>query len=141
MTTRKLGFSPLLKAIYGRLTTHALTSTYRVYNFAPNDAALPFVTFGSPVGVKSESFTSRDTEAEENVVTVHVWTDDLGDKTAAEMMDNIVQAVTSSALAITAYFNPYLVFLDYADIVLDESIPTQPVRHGVLRFRFHMAPS
>lgn len=141
MTTRKLGFTPLLKAIYDRIDTYTLTSTYRVYNFAPTNAPLPFITFGSPIGTRSDSFSSRDTQAEENVVTVHVWSSYAGDKEAADMMNNIVQALTSSALTITAYFNPFLALLDYADLVLDESIPTEPVRHGILRFRFHMAPS
>ena len=141
MTTRKLGFSPLLKAVYERLTTDALTSSYRVYNFAPPTATLPFITYGSPIGTRSDSFSTRDTQAEENVFTVHVWSNYAGDKEAAEMMDNIVRALTGSALTVVAYFAPYLALLDYSDLVLDESIPTEPVRHGVLRFRFHMAPS
>lgn len=142
MATRKLGFSALLRAIYDRIDTHALTSSYTVYNVpAPRSTSFPFVTFGSPIGTESRMLGTRDTEGESNVVTVHVWSDVPGDKECADMMDNIVQALTGTDLAVAEYFTPVDVALDYADIMLDQTDSTRPIRHGVLRFRWEMAPS
>ena len=141
MATRQLGFSALLRAIYDRLDTHALTSSYSVYNHAPRTAAFPFVTFGTPIGTESRMLGSRDTEGETNIVTVHVWSDEAGDKECADMMTNIVQAMFGSALTVTGYFSPVDVALDYSDLALDLSDPSRPIRHGIIRFRFEMAPS
>lgn len=141
MATRKLGFSPLLKAIYTCLTTNALTSAYTVYNYVPSAAKMPFVSFGSPTGIRSVSFTTKDTEAEENVITIHIWSAAESDKQASEYMDNVVQAILGSSLTITGYNAPYKAFLDMAEIFIDDSVPTRLVRHGVMRFHFIMVPA
>lgn len=141
--TRKLGFKPLLIAFYNRLDTHALTLAYRVYNKGnvPDDATWPYIAFGTPLGKIDDIFTTRDTYSEDNVVLVDVWSDYAGDEEITEMMDNIVQAITSSSLSITGYDDPYLAFLDYADVIDDATESGRLVKHGLLRFRFHMAPS
>ncbi len=141
MTTRKLGFSEFIHAIYDRIDTGTLSSTYAVYGYVPPGTAMPYVSVGNPMGVISNSFSSRDTEAEENVINVHVWSKYQGDKECADMMNNIIQDITGTALSITNYSTPFLVFLDYSEILIDDTDPNNIVRHGVLRFRFHMAPS
>jgi hypothetical protein len=56
-------------------------------------------------------------------------------------MDNIVQAILGSGLTVTGYLTPYIAFLDMAELYVDDSVPTKLVRHGVMRFRFLMAPA
>jgi len=143
MTTRKLGFKQLLDAFYKRLDEHDLTKDYRVYNKGnvENDVVWPYIAFGTPIGGPSASFTTRDTEAEDNVVIVDAWSKYPGDKEISEMMNNVVQAITSSALSITDYDDPYIAILDYSDIIDDSAESGGPVKHGVARFRFQMAPS
>lgn len=141
MAIRKLGFQPLMQAIYTRLTTHALTSSYITYNYVPKNAVMPYVSFGTPIGVRSTSFTSRDTQAEDNTVIVHAWSALEGDKQASQYMNNIVQAILGSDLTVFEYFAPYIAFLDMSELFIDDSVPTHLVRHGVMRFRFVMAPS
>jgi hypothetical protein len=141
MATRKLGFQPLLQAVYTRLTTHALTSGYTIYNYVPKNAAMPYISFGAPIGVRAISFTTRDTQAEDNSITVHIWSALEGDKQASQYMDNIVQAILGSGLTVTGYLTPYIAFLDMAELYVDDSVPTKLVRHGVMRFRFLMAPA
>jgi len=138
MVTRKIGSAALLKAYYTRLTTHANTSSYSTYNFVPRDTSMPYIQFGAPTGVRSAMFSSDDEAAQENAVTVHVWSAYKGDKECAEMMDNIAQAMTSTALTITGYTD-ILCLLDYHEIILDDTEPENPVRHGVIRFVHHMA--
>jgi hypothetical protein len=137
MATRKLGFQPLMKAIYTRLGT----TGYTIYNYVPKNAVMPYVSFGAPIGVRSTSFTTRDTQAEDNSVTIHVWSAKEGDKEASEYMDDIVQAILGTDLVVSGYFTPFIAFLDMSELFVDDSIPTRLVRHGVLRFRFVMAPS
>jgi len=141
MATRRLGFQPLMQSIYTRLTTHALTNAYTIYNYVPKNAVMPYVSFGSPIGVRSISFTTKDTQAEDNTVTVHVWSAAEGDKQASQYMDNIVQAILGTDLAVLGYFAPFIAFLDMSELFIDDSVPTHLVRHGVMRFRFIMAPS
>jgi hypothetical protein len=144
MTIRKLGFSALMVAIYGRLTTHDLTKTYTFYNHVPRTAAMPYHVISKPVGTRSLGFTTRDTEAEDNVIYIDSWIDEAsgeGDKVCADRMNNITQAITSSSLSITGYHPPARAILDYSDIVKDDSEISRDVRHGTQRFRFEMAPS
>lgn len=141
MATRKLGFQPLMQAIYTRLTTNALTSAYTIYNYVPKDATMPYVSFGAPIGIRSIPFTTRDTQAEDNTITVHVWSAKEGDKEAAQYMNNIVQSILGTDLAILEYYPPFSALLDMSELFIDDSVPTHLVRHGVLRFRFIMAPS
>ncbi len=141
--TRKLGFKPLLDAFYARLDTHALTTAYRVYNKGnvESDVTWPYIAFGTPMGKIDDIFTTRDTDSEDNVIITDIWSDYPGDTEIVEMMNNVVQAIKSSPLTITGYHNPPLTFLDYADVIDDATESGRPVKHGVLRFRFHMSPS
>jgi len=137
MPTRKLGFSALLTAVYGRLTTHALTLAYAFYNNVPKNTAYPYHVIGKPMGVISAEFDNRDVAVEDNAFQIDSWVDKTsgsGDKACADMMNNIIQALTSSALSITGYGNVRLL-LDYSDIMLDPENPELLLRHGILRFR------
>jgi len=143
MPTRKLGFSALLTAVYGRLTTHASTLTYAFYNHVPKGTAYPYHVIGKPAGVRSAEYETRDTEAEDNAIQVDSWVDKasgLGDKACADMQNNIIEALSSSALTIVGY-NAIYFYLDYADIILDPENPELQLRHGVLRFRQDMSPT
>lgn len=144
MGTRKLGFSVLMTAVYLRLTTDALTLAYTFYNHVPQNATMPYHVIGQPLGRESLMFNTRDTEAEENVIQIDSWIDEAsgkGDKPCADMQNNIVQAMTNAALVMTGYDNSYLVFLDFANILKDDTEPGKIIRHGILRFRVEMAPT
>jgi len=138
MTTRLVGISPLMKALFARLSTHALTSTYRIFNYiAINNPALPYVVIGGPLYGRSESFYTRDDAAEDIVLHVHIWSNTWQTE-VEDMMNNISSAVTSSALAPTGY-TVMLGQNDFAQIMIDDTDPNRLLRHGVIRFRFQMA--
>ena len=141
MATRKLGFAELVKAVIARLNADALTSGYDNYGYVPPTATFPYNVIGGPIGVRSPSFGSRDTEAESNAIHVHTWSDYQGDKEVTQMQDNIVQAMTGTALSITGYTAPFQVLLDYADVLDDDTDPNERLKHGIIRFRVEMAPS
>ena len=141
--TRKLGFKPLLEAFYYRVDNHVLTEDYRVYNKGnvPDKVTWPYSAFGALIGKIDDIFTTRDTDSEDNVIILDIWSDYPGDAEIVEMMDNYIQAIKSSPLSITGYHNPPLTFLDYADVLDDATESGRLVKHAIIRFRFHMAPS
>lgn len=144
MGTRKLGFSALTASVYTRLTTDVLTLTYAFYNFVPRNVAMPYHVIGKPLGRESLMFNTRDTEAEENVIQIDSWVDETsgkGEKPCADIMNKIVQAMTNAALVIAGYDNSYLVFLDFSNILPDDTESGKIIQHGILRFRVEMAPS
>lgn len=147
---RKIGFSVLSAAVYTRLTTHALTKTFRIFAHVPvedktKNITMPYVTINSHFGIRSASFTTRDTNAEDNTIQVNVWSKYKGDKECADMMNNICQAILSSGLTITGYDTPYLALLEFATILKDSQKenpePSDIVNHGVIVMRFNMAQS
>jgi len=143
MPTRKLGFSAFLTAVYSRLTTHALTNTYSFHNHVPKNTAYPYHVIGNIMGVRSAEYETRDTAAEDNAFQIDSWVDQtsgLGDKACADMQNNIIQALTSSELAVVGY-NSIHFYLDYAGIILDPENPELGLRHGILRFRQDMSPT
>lgn len=143
MTTRKLGFKPLGDAVYDRIDNHVLTSTYRIYNAGnvPDRVTWPYIAFKIMMGNISDSFTCRTSEAETNIVLFDFWSDYAGDLEVSQMMDNVIQAMTSSALVISGYDNSYIIFLDHAEILDDETDSGKPVKHGIVRVRVEMAPT
>lgn len=141
MATRKLGLTALMRALYDLLEADADVTAYAVYNHAPRTAAFPYITFGTPISTESRMLGSRDTEAESNVVTVHCWSDEAGDKQCSDMMTHVIDAVFNTSFTVAGYFAPVDIALDYAEIMIDLADPSRPVRHGILRIRVEMAPS
>lgn len=141
MATMKLGMSALMKAVYDRLEADADTTAYSVYNYVPATATMPYISFGAPMATESRRISTYDTKGESIALTVHVWSDEAGDKQCADIMAHVVDAICGTALTVTGYYVPLDIALEYADIMLDLSDPARPVRHGVCRFRVDMAPS
>lgn len=132
-----------MTAVYSRLTTHASTLAYTFLNHVPPGTAFPYHVIGRPMGVRSAEYETRDTEAEDNAFQIDTWMDKTsgaGDKACADRMNNIIQALTGSALSVTGY-NAIHLTLDYSDIMLDPANPELEIRHGILRFRMQMSPT
>ena len=143
MPTRQIGFTAFKTAVHLRLTTDILTSGYNHYgNFVPKDPDWPYTDFRGIIGSRSIMFTTRDTEAEDNVINIHQWSKKErggGEKEVYTMQNDITQAITASALVIVGYNAPYLI-LDFTDVMLDDTDPGRIKTHGVLRFRQQMNP-
>ena len=138
MATHKIGSTAILAAVYSRLTTDALTSAYSIYNYVPTSASFPYIALGGLLWGKSEDWTSRDIKGEDIVLHAHIWSSYQGDKEAGDMMNNVVQAITATDLSITGY-TTLKGIADFAQIMTDDTNPGQLLRHGVVRFRFHIA--
>ena len=138
MATRKLGFTQLIDTIYDRIDTDDLTADYRVYGHVPDNATLPYVVVGTPIGTRSDSLGACDIEGQDNIIHIHVWSDYYGEKEVTEMMDKIVQAIHGTTLSIDGY-TPVLPLFEFSEVLLDETESARPIRHGVIRWRVVMA--
>jgi len=143
MGMRKLGFSIFMTEAYEQVVA-ALPVGETLYNHVPQNATMPYHVIDQPLGRESLMFNTRDTEAEENVIQFDSWFDETsgkGDKPCADAMNTIVQAMTIGPFAMAGYDNSYLVFLDFANILKDDTESGKIIRHGILRFRVQMAPT
>lgn len=142
MAVRKIGFSLLMNAVYDLLDNDILTSKYRIFDHVPSEdksinTSLPYVTIGTPYGVRSASGSADDTPMENNIINIHVWSDYKGHKECADMMDNICQAMDGATWTIGGY-TVVISLLDYSNIFLDDTEPAVLLHHGIIRWRFEM---
>lgn len=138
MPTHKIGSSVVLAAIYSRLTTDPLTSSYAVYNQPPANISFPYVVISDLISGKSFDWTSRDIKAEEHSIAIHVWSEYEGDKEASDMMDAIAQAITASDLSISGYTSLKCI-VEFSEVLVDMETEGRYLRHGIIRFRVHIA--
>lgn len=138
MATHKAAASAILDAVHDRITTDPSTSSYRCYNYVPSSTAFPYIALSDVMGAKSLSWTSQDIKGQDVTITAHIWSSYHGDKQAGDMMDAVAQAVTATDLSITGYTTLKAV-VDFYQIMIEDSDPDRILRHGVLRFRFHVA--
>ena len=141
MPARKFGGAELIKAVITRLKADALTSSYSIYNYVPDTATLPYIRVAAPMGGRSDKFGSRDFETEENTLAIDIWSDYMGSKEVAQIMNNIVQVLTGvSTFAMTGYPSPPLVSLEYHELMVDDAEPGRVMRHGIQHYIAHMIP-
>jgi hypothetical protein len=143
MAIRQIGISAVEAAVYTRLTTSAYMTGYttKVYNFVPDGTAMPYIRFGDAIDGRDSMFSSRDNAPEEIAFNVHVWSNYAGDKEAGDIMTVVCQALESSDLSVTGYSTLWNARLDYSEIMIDDTEPARPVRHGVMRFIIRVCPT
>lgn len=140
MATRKLGLSDLLNAVYDHLNSHASTSSYRIYDYVPPNTAWPYIKIGPVMGTESADFSSKDTEAEDNMAMINIWSKYAGEKEVADMMADVVDAM-EDGFTITGY-NIHNQVLDYSEIVIHDEEPAAGIKYqGIIRYRIDASPS
>ena len=120
--------SPLLalqKAIYERLKASLSCS---VYDNVPDGAAMPYVTLGEDTAV---DWSTKLENGQEVTHTLHIWSEYKGMMEAKQIIDQIIQAITSTPLVVEGFF----VVSARVDVVETMRDP-EGYRHGVVRFRF-----
>jgi len=133
---RQLGFAEILKAVYARLTTSTYTNTYDIYNYTPTaPTEYPYIYVGEFVGRRSADWGNRDYDVEENVLTVHIFSDSTWQHECDGMMKKVIKAITGTTLTLDGYGTPSAVFFEGSDLVRDDTGAVS-VWHGIIRFRF-----
>lgn len=116
---------PLQKAIYDRLKS---SLTCPVYDNVPDGAKMPYVTLGEDTAV---DWSTKLENGQEVTHTLHIWSEYKGMMEAKQIIDQIIQAITSTPLVVEGFF----VVSARVDVVETMRDP-EGYRHGIVRFRF-----
>jgi len=116
---------PLQKAIYDRLKANL---TCPVYDNVPDGAKMPYVTLGEDTAV---DWSTKLENGQEVTHTLHIWSEYKGMMEAKQIIDQIIQAITSTPLVVEGFF----VVSARVDVVETMRDP-EGYRHGIVRFRF-----
>ncbi|MEE9589689.1 MAG: DUF3168 domain-containing protein [Hyphomicrobiaceae bacterium] len=100
----------------------------KIYDRAPRDAALPYVTFGQSV---ARDWSTGTEEGEEHILTLHIWSEQPGRKETQEIIKALRDALNNAALGVT---NHHLINIRYefSDTRRD---PEGETFHGIVRYR------
>ena len=109
----------------------ALTS-YKVFDENPENEPYPYVVMGE---ITAKDWSDKLEDGMEVYSTIHVWSQYHGRKEADEMADKILQALSSSAIAVGSNFRTALDRLDGYNLIVDMDGKT---RHGILRFKYYI---
>ena len=107
----------------------ALTS-YKVFDENPENESYPYVDMEE---ITAKPWLDKLEDGMEVYSTIHVWSQYHGRKEADEMADKILQALSSSAIAVGSNFRTALDRLDGYNLLVDLDGKT---RHGILRFKY-----
>jgi len=122
--------SPLLvlhKAIRDRI----ISATGReVYDDFPENESMPYIVAGE---IDGRDWSDKFQPGQEVNATIHVWSDYPGKKEVADIMDEILQALTSNPLSLGSSFRAVCSGLDMSEIIIDIDGVT---RHGILKFKY-----
>jgi len=119
-------FLPLHKAIRDRIKS---ATSREVYDNVPENAAMPYIAMGEMEG---RDWSDKFIPGQDVTSTIHVWSAYPGRKEAAQIIDEIISALTSSPLTLEGGFRAVVQALDLAEIIVDIDGIT---RHGVIRFK------
>lgn len=116
---------PLQKAIYNRLKS---SLTCPIYDNVPDGAKMPYVTLGEDTAV---DWSTKLENGQEVTHTLHIWSEYKGMMESKQIIDQVIQALTSSPLQVEGFF-VVLARLDMVETMRDP----EGYRHGIVRFRF-----
>lgn len=133
--TQHLPLRPLQLALYDRLTTHPSMSghTVRDQNTSPE---YPYCS------ITSVSYSDSSTDSHpgvELIAQIDAWglMSEAGDRDVAEILDDVTEAITSSAMAIDGFENALAHEPVSGTLARDQDPQTgQLLSRGVLQYRF-----
>jgi hypothetical protein len=137
-----ISFYALQAALYALLTADPRTAGYRIYDDIPPSVVFPFARVATPQGARSVQFCAQDVWAEDVLMTIDIFSEFPNNSECETMMANISQVISQSGASLSVSgWTVILCLIDFFHIVIDATEPTHPVRHGILRYRFHMEPT
>jgi len=123
----KSPFLVLHKAIRDRI----ISATGRdVYDDFPENVSMPYIIAGE---IEGRDWSDKFVPGQEIVASIHVWSKYPGKKEVAEIMDEILQALSLEPLSLGEAFMAVCQSLDLSEIIVDIDGIT---RHGILKFRY-----
>jgi len=120
-------FLPLLKAQRARIKSE---TGREVYDDVPENVAMPYIVAG---GIEGRDWSDKFQPGQEVTATLDIWSSYPGRKEAAEIMDEIIQALSSAPLTLDGGFNCVLATLALSELIVDIDGVT---RHGILGIKY-----
>ena len=125
---------PLQQSIFSKITTGTLTDvagtsiTDKVFDDVPEGTPYPYVVIGEET---SQNVGTKDKDANEHTLTIHVWSQYRGRKEIKEIMSEIYTSLHNSDITLSG---ASLVNIrhEFEQTLLEADGIT---RHGVMRFR------
>ena len=125
---------PLQQSIFSKITNGTLTDvagtsiTDKVFDDVPEGTAYPYVVIGEET---SQNVGTKDKDANEHTLTIHVWSQYRGRKEIKEIMSEIYTSLHNSDITLSG---ASLVNIrhEFEQTLLEADGIT---RHGVMRFR------
>jgi len=120
----------LQAAIYSALSTDAnvLGLVAGVFDDVPEETAYPFISFGDETSIDS---STKDSQAQEYTVTMHIFSEFRGKAEVKNIMSAVYDVLHDSDMIVTDA-NLINLRFEFSDIVTENDGIT---RHGVMRFR------
>ena len=123
-----------MKSIFTKITSGTLTDvagtsiTTKVFDDVPEGTAYPYVIIGEETAT---NFGTKDKDANEHTLTIHVWSQYRGRKEIKEIMSEIYTSLHNSDITLSG---ASLVNIrhEFEQTLLEADGIT---RHGVMRFR------
>ena len=122
--------SPTLILHKAQIERIQANTTYQLYDAHPENAVFPYVTMGE---ITARDWSDKFEDGMEIYSTLHIWSQYKGRKEAEEMMDTILQALTSSSLDLAPNFKASFDRLDLYELIVDMDGITH---HGILRMKY-----
>ena len=124
--------SPTLALHEAQVVRIEAYTDYKVFDENPENEPYPYVVMGE---ITAKDWSDKLEDGMEVYSTIHVWSQYHGRKEADEMADKILQALSSSAIAVGPNFRTALDRLDGYNLIVDMDGKT---RHGILRFKYYI---
>ena len=121
-------------ALYGRLTGDAtLTGMLPggVKDHVPDNTPYEYVVIGEQIETPFPTFTKQ---GHENVVTLRIWSDDLGFKQAQAVLDRVNTLLHDQALTVAGHGTVRVAFED-AQSVVDQADDATTLRQIIAHYR------
>ena len=122
----------LQKALHAALTGNGdvvrLTGGPHVYDFAPERARFPYITFGR---TSVYDWSTSDGAGTEHLVSLHVWSRARGKAEAHAIIEAAERALQAVAPDLEGH-RIVGIFRDFAEVSYD---PDMELHHGLLRYR------
>lgn len=120
-----------MKLLHKAIRDRIVSATGReVYDDFPENVPMPHIVMGE---IDGRDWSDKFRPGQEVTATVHIWSDYHGKKEVAEIMDEVLQALTSSPLSLGDSFRAVCEGLDMSGLIIDIDGIT---RHGILKLKY-----
>ncbi|MDF2902369.1 MAG: hypothetical protein K0S25_7 [Bacillus sp. (in: firmicutes)] len=131
----KSSLFPLQETLFQRLTNDSMliAKNIKTYDDVPSSPSFPYISLGDDT---VNNWSTKTSKGEEITHTLHVWSRYNGKKEAKEIMDLVLQSITSTPLSIGSGFSMDFSRMEFMEVITD---PDGITRHGIMRLRFKIS--